>query len=289
MKRFLAVPLAACVALAAGCAEGGPGGITAPVEGTVLSSGESDNGVEPRLIEGNIPGEGLAVCADPRVNPGGAAWLGFKIDPPASGSFAGIAYTLSADGKYLGWSSSGATVHAVLVKGGPDSHLYAYNPPAATADQGLHSPLNSGGQVPEISHFVFCYTTGRTGDGCTPGYWRNHTDRWAGVAPTATFDATFGVASGLGAGYTLGEAIEAQGGGIYALARHATAALLNAYGGVPNADGTTVDYPYTAAEVIDMVQAAFANGTIEATKDLLAAANELGCPLSATRATKGRR
>jgi hypothetical protein len=62
------------------------------------------------------------------------------------------------------------------------------------------------------------------------------------------------------------------------------AALLNSYGGVPNADGTTVAYPYTTAEVIQMVQDAVENDTPEETKDLFADANELGCPLSGTKA-----
>jgi hypothetical protein len=100
---------------------------------------------------------------------------------------------------------------------------------------------------------------------------------------TSEIDATFGVDL-FSPDITLGVAIQLGGGGSNALARHATAALLNALGGVPNADGTTVDYPYTVAQVIQMVQDAVANGTIEATKDLLAAANELGCPLSGTRA-----
>jgi hypothetical protein len=125
--------------------------------------------------------------------------------------------------------------------------------------------------------------------GCTPGYWRNHADRWSGAAPSDGYDATFGITSALGGTYRLADAIKANGGGERALARHAVAALLNAYGGVPNSDGSVVQFPYTPLQVIGLVQDAYAAGTaaaINAAKNQLADANELGCPLSGTRAVK---
>lgn len=112
------------------------------------------------------------------------------------------------------------------------------------------------------------------GDGCTPGYWRqpHHFDSWdaTGYAPGDSFDAVFGVDSSFD---TLLEGVWARGGGENALARHAVAALLNA----SNPD---VDYAYSAAEVIAMVQDAYAGGDTEAAKDALAYQNELGCPLN---------
>jgi hypothetical protein len=109
------------------------------------------------------------------------------------------------------------------------------------------------------------------GMGCTPGYWRQsqHFDSWTGYAPGDAFATVFGVSR---AG-TLLDNVWATGGGANALARHAVAALLNAASG-------GVDYPYTTAEVIAAVQAAFASGDFEATKDLFEAANEAGCPLN---------
>ncbi len=108
------------------------------------------------------------------------------------------------------------------------------------------------------------------GEGCTPGYWKQdqHFDSWVGYSPNDLFADVFGVA------YpgTLVEAADANGGGANALARHAVAALLNA--------SSSVDYYYTTADVISMVQAAFASGDYEATKDLFAYQNELGCPLN---------
>jgi hypothetical protein len=208
---------------------------------------------------------------------------GFKIDPPTAYNDGNIDVILSGNGRYLAWASGeNATALAFIIKGGPNYHVYDYVGLGIDADSWLASPQN-GKNIPGISHYNVCYTVTGGDEGCTPGYWRNHADRWVGVAPADDFDATFGVDL-FNPNITLGTAIWLGGGGVNAFARHATAALLNANGGVPNADGTTVNYPYTAAEVIQMVQDAVADGTIEATKDLFEAANELGCPLSGTKA-----
>lgn len=102
------------------------------------------------------------------------------------------------------------------------------------------------------------------GEGCTPGFWRNHYELWPAPYTTGSyFDTVFGV-SYFSSTYTLGQAIWAGGGGLNVLARHGTAALLSAA-------SPDVDYPYTVDEVIAMVQA----GNVAP----LSAANELGCPL----------
>ena len=56
------------------------------------------------------------------------------------------------------------------------------------------------------------------------------------------------------------------------LIRHAVAAYMNAV--------SEVEYAYTEAEVTSMVQAAYASGEFEATKNLFEAANESYCPLN---------
>lgn len=101
------------------------------------------------------------------------------------------------------------------------------------------------------------------GQGCTPGYWKNHLEDWppTGYSPADIFNAVFGV-SYFGSSYDLGDAINQGGGGVRRLARHGTAALLNA--AHPN-----VNYPYSVAQVIAWVRAGVA--------DPLAQANELGC------------
>jgi hypothetical protein len=57
-----------------------------------------------------------------------------------------------------------------------------------------------------------------------------------------------------------------------------------------SASGDKVDYQYTTAEVIAIVQAACAANTKKACNDALAklsTANEAGCPLPGTRANRG--
>jgi hypothetical protein len=106
-------------------------------------------------------------------------------------------------------------------------------------------------------------------EGCTPGYWKNlrkHGDEWAaaGISLEADFDGTFGVDL-FTPDITLGDAVRAKGGGVNALARHATAALLSAA-------HSGVDYPVSVADVIELVKAR--------DKDTLEGYNELGCPLN---------
>lgn len=131
---------------------------------------------------------------------------------------------------------------------------------------------NRGGIVSDCdpSHYYGETPPPTGGEGCTPGFWRqeNKLDLWVGYSPGDSFDAVFGVSYG----GTLFEAVNAGGGGADALARHAVAALLNS-------TSPDVDYLYSTAEVISMVQDAFASGEFNATKDLFAAQNELGCSL----------
>lgn len=113
-----------------------------------------------------------------------------------------------------------------------------------------------------------------TGEGCTPGYWKNirmHGCNWTGYATGADFDATFGV-NIFSPNMTLLQALNAGGGGWFALGRHAVSALLNA----ASAD---VNYPYSTGEVIALVQDAYAAGDPEPYKNMLAMANEVYCPL----------
>jgi hypothetical protein len=118
------------------------------------------------------------------------------------------------------------------------------------------------------------------GEGLTPGFWKTHSRYgpapeagWpeTGFDPDDSFNALFGVSAT--GNPTLLEALNAGGGGEFALQRHATAALLNA--SHPN-----IDYEFTVAEVIAMVQAAYASGDFETTKDIFAEQNELGGDLS---------
>lgn len=121
------------------------------------------------------------------------------------------------------------------------------------------------------------------GEGCTPGYWRqpHHFDSWVGHDPDDPFGDTFDLPDGLEgperntdpADLTLHDGVTLRGGGVNALIRHAVAALLNATSG-------DVDYDLTETEVVEMFNAAIADGgDVEGTKDDFEGFNELGCPL----------
>jgi hypothetical protein len=96
----------------------------------------------------------------------------------------------------------------------------------------------------------------------SPGYWKNHLEAWSptGYDPSDDFDATFGVDL-FDPDITLEEALRARGGGVKKLARHGTAALLNA--ACPGGE-----FHLSEAQVIALVQAGDA--------DALASFNELG-------------
>ena len=124
-------------------------------------------------------------------------------------------------------------------------------------------------------------------DGCTPGFWKNlaqHLDEWTGLTPGQTIESLFDVPDGLGIdsktliqvlGPPAAGAINGSGpNGEYQLLRHGVA-------GVLSANHSGVNYPFSAAEVIALVNGAI-GGTaaqIEAAKNILAAANEQDCPL----------
>lgn len=117
-------------------------------------------------------------------------------------------------------------------------------------------------------------------EGCTPGFWKNHPEVWYDYSPSDSFGSVFGVVIEIDLGGqnsvtdpTLMQALEATGGGVNALARHAVAALLNA-------DHPEISYPWSEGQVIGEVVAAILSGDedeIEDLKDTLDDWNNLGC------------
>lgn len=121
-------------------------------------------------------------------------------------------------------------------------------------------------------------------EGCTPGYWKNHTSNWEEYKPTRLVGTVFTAAPAPYAGMTMQQALSLRGGSGTAgsteiLLRAATAAVLNAA-------HEGVGYPYrrfnTPFRIVEQVNAALAGSrqqmlTLAATLD---AANNLGCPLS---------
>lgn len=114
-------------------------------------------------------------------------------------------------------------------------------------------------------------TVERGDDGCTPGFWKqdHHRHLWTGFDPDEIFSDVFGV----GPAITLFEAVNLRGGGANRLMAHAVAAILNA----SNPD---VNYAFSIAEIIALVQDAFATGDFKSAKNTIVAENERGCPIS---------
>ena len=121
--------------------------------------------------------------------------------------------------------------------------------------------------------------------GCTPGYWKNHTDSWAaaGYSPAQTTGSVFSGAAAFPtlASQTLLQSLQGGGGpgtlgAARILLRAAVAALLNA--GHPD-----MDYPRTTAEILADVNAALGSNNRNAMLALaseLDSDNNLGCPLN---------
>ena len=123
-------------------------------------------------------------------------------------------------------------------------------------------------------------------EGCTPGYWKTHPERWDGIGGDeltisvkhqANFNAFFGVTaaqSGHADVVTLLEAADTGGGGVLALGRHAAAGAASADSGI--------DYAFSLVEVIDIyrdgVGADAGPLDVDGAKSLLEGANEAGCP-----------
>jgi hypothetical protein len=119
--------------------------------------------------------------------------------------------------------------------------------------------------------------------GCTPGYWKNHTDSWTGYNPGQSTGSVFTASAYFPPLNTQTLLQSLQGGGgdgtfgaAQILLRAGTAALLNSVH--PN-----VDYPRSMGQVVDSVNAALKSNNRD-TMLLLAAQidddNNLGCPLN---------
>jgi uncharacterized repeat protein (TIGR01451 family) len=123
------------------------------------------------------------------------------------------------------------------------------------------------------------------GEGCTPGYWKNSPGCWEFYVPYIWFMDVFDMDITIGSGKkivyhpTLMEALNGNGGGVTALARHAVAAMLNAY-------DPDIDYQMSEAEIIAAVQQALYLGEpyITELKDVLDYFNNAGCPQSSDNA-----
>jgi hypothetical protein len=145
-------------------------------------------------------------------------------------------------------------------------------------------PAGANVTASDPSHYV-----GIAGQGCTPGYWKNHTDSWppTGYSPTQKIKTVFtsvltGYPPSIG-NATLWDALAFDGydpnpvaGGGEILLRAGVAALLNA-------SHPSVSFPLTEVDLITQVNTALAS----ANRDVLLtnaaqldAQNNTGCPLN---------
>jgi hypothetical protein len=130
--------------------------------------------------------------------------------------------------------------------------------------------------------------------GCTPGFWKNWPQAWCTgkYTPATKFFSVFVVTNKQKvADITMMDAVDLNGGGYNALARHATAAVLDAC-------HTGVAYPYTTAQIKSAVVSMFNTGTavlgtktyksVDDLKNELERCNQLGCPLGQTNFASAR-
>lgn len=105
--------------------------------------------------------------------------------------------------------------------------------------------------------------------GLTPGFWKqpHHLMYWVDYSPTDDYETVFGVNASFT--LTLLETLWQGGGKEKALGRHAVAAILNA-------SHPDINYYYSVAEIIAIVQDAYVTGKFNAAKDLLEKQNQLG-------------
>jgi len=145
-----------------------------------------------------------------------------------------------------------------------------------------YAPCGERVEDDDVSHY-HGETAG--GEGCTPGYWKNHTDSWppTGYSPSQSVSSVFSTSATYPAlaSASLLEALRFQGGSDNEGA--AEILLRAAVAGLLDSSHPGVAYPRTPAQVIAEVDAALASGD-RATMLTLATAidqdNNLGCPLS---------
>ncbi|MBC5993006.1 Ig-like domain-containing protein [Pontibacter cellulosilyticus] len=180
---------------------------------------------------------------------GGGATSGSWSVPMGMGTVVGNVYTPSA---------------AALEAGVPVTLTYTTNDPAGPC---------LAATATAIVNFEVCDVF----EGCTLGYWKNHTGSWACYSPTTLYGSIFASAPDELKNMELLDVLNLGGGGIYNLARQSVAALLNAC-------HPHVDYELTSSQIISRVNAAFAAGTKNAAGALateLDMMNNAGCSIDA--------
>ncbi len=197
------------------------------------------------------------------------------------------------------------TVTGWTMTGGQGTNCVTYTAGVA-GTSGTFKLVVTGQNGCKDSCTVVLTCEGELGQGCTPGYWKNHKFQWdragdvasscvaaAIAAKAAAFPAepwsgngtinslyrtTFGVtaaqmtAVGLASNLTLIQALNLGGGKFEQLARHSVAGLLSA---------CAVNYAFTSATVLQQTHNAIVTKTLGTPTlgDIFDLANNAGCPL----------
>lgn len=144
-------------------------------------------------------------------------------------------------------------------------------------------PTQQGSEA--IDNIRVCQRQALGADGCTPGYWKNHTDSWGptGYSPSQTVGSVFSGASAFPslASQTLLAGL--NGGGGPGTLGAATILIRAGIAGLLNAAHPGVDYAQTSAQIIAAVNAALASNnrdTMLALATTIDTQNNAGCPLN---------
>ncbi len=226
----------------------------------------------------------------------------YTVTQPAS---ALMVATTKTDANCTGPNSGSATATAT---GGTAPYTYAWSPSGGTA--ATASNLAAGTYTVTVTDAKGCTKTASVVinpatncvvfEGCTLGYWKNHTDRWCSsvtipkpyypnytiqksISASTLYGSIFADAPAELKNLTLLQVLNLGGGGIYNLARQSVAALLNICS--PDVDYNSA-YPSTVS-LIKAVNTAYktggtAPGTLATKLDKY---NNAGCPLGGTPAT----
>jgi hypothetical protein len=152
MRRLIAIGAAIGAGLAA---------VSAMLVVSPASADHETSKVEPTVLPGNQS------CAD--VKPDA---FELKIEPVPSGetkhafTFDDVSGTVTLDvnDPLFDFSIDGAVAISVLVKGGPNTNWYDYQPGGVTSDVDLHAPINPRTDEPHgLSHISFCLVEPPTG------------------------------------------------------------------------------------------------------------------------------
>jgi uncharacterized repeat protein (TIGR01451 family) len=184
---------------------------------------------------------------------------------------------------------SSSTCGASLAAGESCAITYTFTAPSGTSS--LVNTVTASYQVNGLSNVLTASsscTVSIPTEGCTPGFWKNHTSLWdeptdpiaaaAGFTTTTSFNSFFGLTSaqsGFADSLTMLDAVNLGGGDGAKLARHGVSSLLNIAAGL--------NYPLppginNATDLYNAIRNAYLTSTFEPLATELADANNLNCP-----------